>query len=279
LFSLQKIIVSLFLVFLSALGYCGDPFSLKTGAREAGMAGVCLMNNDLWSSFNNQAGLAFNKSFTFGFNYENRFAIKELGVRSAGLVIPAGKVSLGVVYSNFGYSDFRRELIGLSSGMPLSDNIAAGVQIEYFSEKTIGEYHNNQILTCEAGIIMTVSENAKAGIHLFNPVPNSLRKSDMPSELRTDLGMNLSKELFAAVEARMSTGQKLIIKTGFEYEAAKKFMIRGGFSTENNSFCFGTGYDAGPARIDLGFATHEKLGITSSISMIFDIKSINRKGR
>jgi len=277
--SLQKIIVPFFLVFLSAEGFAGDPFSLKTGAREAGMAGVCVMNNDLWSSFNNQAGLAFNKSLTFGFNYENRFVMKELGIRSAGLVIPAGSVSLGAVYSNFGYTDFRRELIGMACGMPLSDNIAAGVQIEYFSEKTIGEYHNNQVLTCETGIIMTVSENVRAGIHLFNPVPNSLRRSDLPSELRADLGMNLSKELFAAAEAVMRTGQKLVIRTGFEYEALKKFMIRGGFSTGNNSFCFGIGYGAGPAKVDLGFATHEKLGITSSISMIFDIKSIIRKER
>jgi len=277
LFSLQKIIVSSFLVFLSAEGFSGDPFSLKAGAREAGMAGVCVMNNDLWSSFNNQAGLAFNKTLTFGFNYENRFTIKELGIRSAGLVIPAGRVSLGAVYSNFGYADFRRELIGVACGMPFSDNIAAGVQIEYFSEKTIGEYHNSQILTCEAGIIMTISENVKTGIHLVNPVPNSLRRSDLPSELRAHLGMNLSKELFAAVEAKMKTGQKLVIRTGFEYEAAKKFIVRGGFSTENNSFSFGIGYSAGPARVDLAFATHEKLGITSSISMVFDIKSINRK--
>ena len=49
-------------------------------------------------------------------------------------------------------------------------------------------------------------------------------------------------------------------------------MIRGGFSSENTSFSFGTGYKLKFATIDLGFLTHEKLGITTSASLIFKIK-------
>jgi hypothetical protein len=272
LFSLQKIIVSLVFVFLLSECYASDPFCLKAGAREAGMAGVCTMRNDLWSSFNNQAVLSYNKSIAFGFNYENRFAIKELGIRSAGFVFPTGSVSLGAVYSNFGYRDFKREMAGLSCGMYFSETISGGVQIDYLSEKTIGEYNNTQALTCEAGIVIQTSENVKTGIHLFNPVPNSIRGTDMPSELRADIGIDFTKMLLAVFETKMRTGQKLVIRTGFEYEAGKKLMLRGGFSTENNSFCFGIGYSTGPAQIDFGFATHEKLGVTSSISLILFIK-------
>lgn len=264
---------------MSVKSFAGDPFRLMAGAKQAGMAYVCVMNNDLWSSFHNQAGLALNKSFSFGFNYENRFSIKELGTRTAGVTIPAGRVSLGMVYSHFGYSDFRRQMIGLACGMPLSHNIVAGIQIDYFSEMTTGEYNNYQMITCEAGIIVTASENVKIGMHVFNPVPNSIRKSDMPTGLRVGAGVNLSKGLFAGVETEMSTGHKLVMRTGFEYEAAKKFLVRGGFSTENSSFCFGVGYRDGPAMIDFGFSTHEKLGITSSVSIIFEMKSHNRKVR
>jgi hypothetical protein len=249
------------------------------GARQTGMANVCVMNSDFWSSFNNQAGLAFNKTFSFGFNYENRFSIKELGTRTAAITIPAGRVSIGVVYSNFGYSDFKRQMIGVACGMPVSNNLTAGIQIDYFSVRTSGDYNNYQVLTCETGIIVTPSDNVKIGVHIFNPVPNSLRKADIPAELRIGAGVNLSKELFAGIETRMSTGQKLFIRTGFEYEAAKNFLLRGGFATENNSFCFGAGYRVGLSIIEFGFATHEKLGVTSSVSLIFEIKTINRKNR
>lgn len=274
MFSLQKIIVSSCVVFLSVKGFAGDPFRLMAGARQTGMANIYAMNNDLWSSFHNQAGLALNKSFSFGFNYENRFSIKELGTRTVGATIPAGSVSLGAVYSHFGYIDFRRQMIGLACGMPLTDNIAAGVQLDYFSERTIGEYNNYQMITCEAGIVVTASENIKIGMHVFNPVPNSLRKSDMPTGIRIGAGINLRKGVLAGVETEMSTGHKLVIRTGFEYEAAKKFLVRAGFSTQNSSFCFGVGYKAGPAMIDFGFSTHDRLGITSSVSVIFELKTL-----
>ena len=140
------------------------------------------MKNGFWSSFHNQALLAHNNSFSFGFNYENRFSIKELGTRSAGMTIPAGKASLGVVYSHFGYTDFKREMTGLACGMKLSDKISAGVQVDYFSERTSGEYSNNQFVTCETGLLITPSENIRIGIHLFNPVPNSIRKTFMPAD-------------------------------------------------------------------------------------------------
>ena len=271
MFSLQKIIVSSFVVFLSVNGFAGDPYNLSAGARQTGMAQVCIMNNDLWSSFHNQANLAYNKSFSFGFNYDSRFDIKELGTRSAAITLREGRVSLGAVYSHFGYTDFRRQMTGLACGIPLSNILAAGVQIDYFAERTTGEYNDHQMLTCEAGIILKASGNVKIGVHVFNPLPNSIRKSDMPTGLKAGAGVKLSKELFAGVETEMSTGQNIVLRTGFEYEVAKKIMIRGGFCNENNSFCFGMGYLVGHAMIDFGFATHEQLGITSSVSMIFKI--------
>jgi len=269
--SLHKISVSVFFIFLSLTASGGDLYRLSAGAGEAGMGYVCVMKNGFWSSFHNQASLAYNNSFSFGFNYENRFSIKELGTRSAGITIPAGKASLGAVYSHFGYTDYKREMTGLACGMKLSEKLSAGVQVDYFSERTSGEYNNNQSVTCEAGLLITPSENIRIGIHLFNPVPNSIRKTYMPATLRVGAGTELNKLLFAGVEAEMSSGSKLIIRTGFEYEAAKKLWLRGGFSTNNSSFSFGLGYLAKIAQIDLGFVTHEKLGVTTSVSIVFKI--------
>ena len=71
----------------------------------------------------------------------------------------------------------------------------------------------------------------------------------------------------------MTTGNRLNVKTGFEYEAVNNFWIRAGFGTANSSFSFGVGVLAKPAIIDVAFSTHERLGITSSISIIFNIKT------
>jgi hypothetical protein len=269
--SLLKISVSVLFIFFSLTASGGDPYRPSAGAGEAGTGYVCIMKNGFWSSFHNQATLAYNNSLTFGFNYENRFNIKELGTRSLGLIIPAGKASLGIVYSHFGYTDFKRDMTGLACGMKLSDKISAGLQVDYFSERTSGEYNNNQSVTCEMGALITPSEKTRIGIHIFNPIPNSLRKTSLPMSLRIGAGTYLNKSLFTGVEAEMSTGSELILKTGFEYEAAKKLWLRGGYSTDNNSFSFGFGWLAKMVQIDIGFVTHEKLGVTSSVSLIFKI--------
>ena len=250
----------------------GDPYLITAGAGEAGLGYTCVMKTGFWSSFHNQASLADYKSVAFGFNYEDRFGIAELSTRSAGIIIPAGKPSLGVLYSDFGYSDFNRKMAGLACGMSLSEKIAAGIQIDYFSEQTTGEYYNNQLITFEAGILLSPSDNIRLGIHLFNPLPGSLRKSYVPSAIRAGAGIYLSRMLFAGAEADMSTENKLILRTGFEYEAAKRLWLRGGFCTDNTSFSFGLGYHLNFVQVDIGFVTHVKLGVSSSASLIFKIK-------
>ena len=269
--SLHKISVSILFFFLFSSAFGGDPYRLSAGAEEAGMEYVCIMKNGFWSSFQNQALLAGRNSLSFGVNYENRFSIPELGTRTIGLAIPAGKASLGAVYSHFGYTDFKRDMTGLACGLKLSQNLAAGIQVDYYSERTSGEYNNNQCVTFEAGLVLTPSESVRIGIHLFNPVPGKSGKMNLPTSLRVGAGTELSKILFAGVEAEMSSGSKMIIRTGLDYEAVTNLWLRGGFSTNNNSFGFGLGYRTKIVQIDLGFLTHEKLGVTSSVSLIFKI--------
>jgi hypothetical protein len=269
--SLPKISVS-FLLFFSFLAASGeDPYRPSAGAGEAGKGFVCIIKDGFWSSFHNQAILANNNSFSLGFNYENRFNISELGTRTVGMIVPGGKASIAVIYSHFGYTDFKRDMSGLACGMKLTNKIAAGLQVDYFAERTAGEYSNIQSVTCEMGLLVTPSENIVIGLHLFNPVPNSLRKSFLPTSLRIGAGTNLNKLLFTGIEAEMRSGGNLIFRTGFEYEVAKKLWMRGGFCTENNAFSFGLGFLVKIVQMDISFVTHEKLGMTSSISLVFKI--------
>lgn len=272
MYSLHKIVVSVLFCFLSSSVCGGDPYRIPAGADGAGLGSVCIMRNGFWPSFHNQALLHANRSLSAGINYENRFGITELGTRTAGLIIPAGSASLGAVWSHFGYNHFRREFAGLSCGMALSENIAAGVQVDYIAEKSSGEYEKRNTLTFEAGLLFSVKENVRIGIHLFNPVPGSLRRTFLTTALRAGAGIDLSKSLFAGAEAEMRSGEELILRTGFEYRGFDKFLMRGGFSTENSSFSFGVGYLLKSLKLDLAFSTHERLGITSSASFVFKIK-------
>lgn len=273
MYSLHKIPVSFLLTFLSLTALAGDPYRISAGAAEAGSGYACIMKKGFWSAFHNQALLSSHtSSLLTGINYESRFNIRELGTRTAAMIIPAGRTSIGAVYSNFGYADFSRQMAGLSSGMSLSEKLAAGVQIDYFDEKVPGEVDYAPALTFEGGITFTPSENVIIGAHCFNPFPGSLRKRYLPSSLRVGAGINFTKVLFAGTELEMSSGEKPNLKFGFDYEAGNRFWMRSGYCTENTSFAFGIGYLVNFVQLDIGFVTHERLGVTTSASLIFKIK-------
>jgi len=270
--SLLKLSVSVSCLFLSLAASAGDPYRPSAGAGEAGMGYVCIMKKGFWSSFHNQASLSTSNSISAGISYENSYGIKELGRKLFALTYPAGKTTFGVICSHFGYSDFNRIATGIGCGITLSDKISAGVQIDYFSERSSGEYGNSDAVTFETGILINPGNDISVGIRLFNPLPRSVRKTYLPAILRAGAAKYLGDDLLAGVEFEMRTGSSIVVKTGFEYEAVERFWLRGGFSTANNSFCFGIGYGVKFAQLDLAFATHDRLGITSTASMIFKIK-------
>ncbi len=272
MYSLHRFIVSGILFFLFLFVRGGNPYSPFAGAGEAGMGSVCIMKTGFWPSFRNPALLAFNESLSAGFSYENRFNIRQLGTRTAALAIPSGKASLGALYSHFGYSEFSRSMSALACGLRIGEKMSAGIQLDYFMENCPGDYENHHTITFEAGLFFRPSENISAGIHLFNPLPDSWRKSTIPAAIRAGAGIELSRVLFAGAEAEISTGSVLIFRTGLEYEVKEKLLLRAGFSSEGTSFTFGLGYLFKQVKIDLGFASHEKLGITSSASLVFRIK-------
>ncbi|HEX2976383.1 MAG TPA: hypothetical protein VHO68_10630 [Bacteroidales bacterium] len=267
--SLHKISVSSILIFLCINAAAEDPYRPLAGATEAGTGYACITKNSFWSSFHNQALLANFNDPAFGFNYQDRYGIDELATKSAGVIMPAGKASIGVVYSYFGYRDYRREMAALACGLELSDKISAGVQADYFLQRTsVESFDNSQAVICEAGMLINLGKTS-IGFHVFNPLPHSWYKSEFPSILRIGVGNKLTESLFAAAEAEMSTGHIPLFRTGFEYEAFAKVLLRGGFSTDNNSFSFGLGYHLRFMQMDLAFSTHDRLGVTSSASMVF----------
>jgi len=156
--------------------------------------------------------------------------------------------------------------------MQLSEKLSAGVQIDYFSERSSGEYGNSNTVTFETGIIVNAGNDISLGIHLFNPLPRSVRKTYLPAIIRAGAAKYFGEDLLAGLELEMRTGGSVVLKTGFEYETSERFWLRGGFSTANNSFSFGIGYRVKFAQVDLAFASHDKLGISSTASMIFKIR-------
>lgn len=272
MFSLHKISVLYILFILSLPATAGNPYRFNGGGAEAGAGYACAGKQDFWSSFHNEAILGLNRSFSAGICYENRFSLNELSARSAAVIIPAGRASMGGLFTDSGFEGLRRHAVSLACGLPLSDKISSGVGLDYFIERCPSGYNDRMFITFGAGILVSASEKVRIGIHIFNPLPGPIRKKYLPMTLKTGVAFIPDSGFYAGLEAEMSTGRSLVIKTGFEYGVSEKVWIRGGFRTENSSFSFGMGYRLKSLKLDAGFLTHDKLGITSSVSMIFSLK-------
>jgi hypothetical protein len=278
LFSLHKISVSVLLFVFASNTSAQDSYILPAGADEAGMGYSCVAKPGFWSSFSNPASLASQKEPAAGICYENRFNISELGIRTAGLVIPAGTTTLGVVYSNFGYRYFSRHKAGLASGLNLSEKLAAGVQIDYFYEHVPGENNDRSRLTFAAGALFKASEAVRLGFRIFNPIPGSVRKHFLPASVEAGAEVVLGRPLSATAQAEIEEGKKMRISMGFEYAVRAGFKIRGGFTSGSSSFCFGLGYRVKSVSADLGFMVHDRLGVTSVASVVFNLnRQTNKK--
>lgn len=270
--SLHRFTVSCILFFSFLNASADDPYRFTAGAGEAGTGYSCISKEGFWTSFHNQANLGFYKTISFGACYEDRFSIHELSTRTIAIIVPAGNVSIGSTYSHFGYSDLSRNSGTLSCGLKISESIYAGAQIDYFNERTAGEYSNTQQITGETGVIFLLNTNTHLGIHVFNPFRGITGNKSLPTTLNAGLSYQLAQDLFTGIETEITTGRSLVVRTGFEYLAGNKVLLRGGFITGNNSFCFGIGYRQKTIIADIGFITHDRLGITPSASVIVTLR-------
>jgi len=134
------------------------------------MGSVCIMRTGFWSSFQNPALLPITNL------YQQELTTK------AGLI--SGNLERGLQERSYPPELLRWAYLfifrisvlpegnsGLACGLRLSENISAGIQVDYFHDKAAGEYKNIHSVACEAGLLFTPKENITVGVHVFNPLP------------------------------------------------------------------------------------------------------------
>ena len=269
---LQKVILTLAFLVVSVAVSSQSIYRLSAGARQVGLSYATVTTSGFWSSFHNQASLAEIDRLSIGLNQDNRFGIAELSNKTFAFILPKGNGALGAVYSYYGYSEYNRHTAGLSYGMKLGQKLSIGVQADLFSTRGAGDYANTNELTFEAGLLFIPIERLRIGLHAFNPLPNSLRDREMPTVVRLGTGYYFSNSFMATVVLESDNTGVTVVRVGSEYEILSNFFVRGGFMTEPLGYSFGLGYSGNIFQGDLGFITHENLGLSPSLSIVIFLR-------
>lgn len=236
-------------------------------ARGAGIGQATVALQDANSLLSNQAGLAWVEDVSILVSAERRFSLSELNSVSAGVAVPAGLGTFGLVVNTFGFESFRQQKIGLAYARRLFENFSLGAQFDYL-QTSIPEHGSKGALTFEMGIQGKLSKEITAGVHVFSPAQVELAEADnIPTVFRMGFAWQASDKALLVAEAEKDIDFKARIKGGFEYRLAEPVFLRAGFGTNPATFHFGVGYRLkSKFGIDAASGYHQLLGLSPALS-------------
>ncbi len=258
---------SFFIFFLLSTGTCFSQNEYSSqGARVTGMgkAGVC--SKDTWSAFNNQAGLAHQKTISAGIYYENRFLLKELSTKAFCVTLPIKKSTLAISANSFGYSLFSKNKFGIAFAKMLGETFSVGIQADYFTTYVGENYGKSRNISAEIGMLYQPVKNLDIAFHIFNPTRAKLSHYNderINTNLKLGAAYKFSDKLLIVAETEKEISGKMEFKSGLEYLPVKEFAIRVGMHTKPSILSFGFGLYLNKLKIDIASTLHPQLGISS----------------
>jgi hypothetical protein len=266
------------LIFIFGLGLpstlLAGNYNYPVGARSASLAYASVSLTDLWSSFNNQAGLAWLRAPSIGFHYENRFLVKEYALHAGVFAMPLKPGTGALSYRYFGYSKYHESKIGLAFARKFSKSFSAGVQLNYHQTYLAEGYGIYNALSVEVGLIFKPVENLSIGVHAFNPNrahSNVTSNEYIPTVFRLGAGYNLLGKAALFFETEKDLDLKPVYKGGIEVKAIENLDLRIGLSTGYMEYTFGVGYHGQLFEFDLAFSHHNILGYTPQASVLVNL--------
>lgn len=246
----------------------GEPLYVPHGADAMGMAFAVTAATGHWNGFHNQALMAMAPSSGLSAAAESRFMIPDLSTKGVSAVIAAGNAPIGLVVTHFGNVDYHRIFAGAGSAVKISDKLSAGVQIDYITERSIGDYRDISHVTFEAGFASMITPTVRIGIHLFNPLPHL---NTLPSSAEAGIAWEESDRLLLALMVAKVSSEPLSLQCGLCWRLHERMALRTGYMSSPQAFTFGIGLYGGPLQCDVGFLMNVVTGMTSSISVIWSI--------
>lgn len=243
------------------------------GARSAGMGRCSIAISDVWSIMNNPAGIAIIRRPIIGINYEYRNMMKELSSKSAAFIFPIKQGTFGLSYNHFGYSLFNRQKIGIAYARSFGSYLSVGVQLDYLITSLGNSYGRTNNVTFEIGIQSDISEKITMGAWIYNPLHVQLTDFDnekLSTIIRFGGIWNVSETLVVTFESEKNTEISMfILRGGVEYSIRKSYFFRTGFSTSNEIFSFGLGYNVVNLTMNLSSIYHNYLGFSPQMGLSF----------
>ena len=270
----------LFLLSVSIFFFSNAHGWMPHGARSSALGNASTVLTDVFAFHHNPGALGFNTQGGVGVSYENRYLMRELQSQGITLVQPLKKGVISAGGQFYGYETFRTNRVGAGYSLKLTENLSAGVQLNYLNVRLDQFYGSKHTLTGEVGMLAKLGDKLTLGFSVFNLGRTKLSEFQddrLTTLMRLGAGYKLSDELLFLIELENEITKKPRLKGGIEYTPHEMFYIRAGFQGAPVEFSFGFGVKWNKFKLDLATHYHQQLGWTPSAAMIYQFKKADNE--
>ncbi len=273
----MKRLVFIFFISLFSCGQLSAQSLDYSGPVSTSMGFVKVFDESPWASLSNTSNLAMLKGFSVGASYQMRFNMDELSSRAATLALPTALGTFGGLVFQSGYSKSSYSRYGFSYSRLFGDKVAAGLQFNYLTHQ-LESADRAHAFYSSLGLNFFISDNWGVGVYIQNPEQAKISYLDtdyaLPTFFNAAIRWSPSEHFVFVTELEKQLEYDMIYKTGLQFNFKDRLFVRGGIKGKPIEFTFGGGFNLAGLSIDVGFAHHQQLGITSGAGLSY---SFHRK--
>lgn len=269
---LLLLLLSCYIVLLDANAWSGVS---PSGAKSIAKCNASVAYVDVWSVVHNPACLSNFESITCAVDYENRFLLPEMSLKSAVAVLPSQLCNFSVFYMDFGLPAWRESQMKLSFSRRFGHRVGCGLQFSYKSQKLPERGGLASSFGFDMGAVVSISKKTDIGISVFDLANSHFRVDEVvefiPRIIRIGGRSDLSSSVSVGYELCKYETETADFRFGVDWKAAERFNIRVGCDSR---ICLaaGLGFELGVVTVDFACSYHQFLGYSPSISLQIERK-------
>jgi hypothetical protein len=243
-----------------------------TGAGFTALANAGVALSDVWSTQQNQAGLAKVKSAKLALAFENSFLQADLTKTSAVFSLPYQNNTFGLSCQHYGFDSYAEQKAGIGLARNFGTELALALNFNFHTLK-IRQYGSSSNISFDVGMQYSFSEHLTLGIHVANPTRSAYQanlSAIIPSIYRAGLAYIFSDKITLAAEVSNTMKYGADLHTGMAYQLFDILTLRGGFSAKPFKHYAGFGLHYQQFFLDVAASSHPVLGYSPQIALAYE---------
>jgi hypothetical protein len=241
------------------------------GARQIALSrSNVASNDDVFSLFNNPAGLSFINSREIGAYYSPApFELKELANAYGAYCEPTEYGNFSAGFSIYGYELYKETQIALGYGRSISKNFFVGATTIY-RNISIKNYGATGVFLLNLGAVAKINEKYGFGFSVENITRSTINdeSNQIPTVFWLGTYGKFIKELTVNVALQKELEQNASVRFGAEYQLVDFIQLRFGVSNEPRTYSTGFGVVYDFLTVDYAYSSHPDLGSTHQFGVI-----------